>query len=75
MSTQNEIDIREIVAEYELDELDGPDITRAVEMLAEGIRWSAVVRYMQGWNQDIAEENRCDSLASADFEERAHGRD
>jgi hypothetical protein len=64
-------DVEEYIAEMDLEYIDEGSINEAIGMLNTGHTETTVYNGLDQLN----EENRCESLAAADFEERAYGRD
>ena len=64
-------DVEEYVAEMDLEYIDEGTINEAIGMLNTGHSEHTVYNGLDQLN----EENRSESLAAADYEDRAHGRD
>ncbi len=64
-------EIEEYIADADLDYIDEGSINEAIGQLNVGV--DELVVYNSLFQQN--EENRSESLAAADYEDRAHGRD
>ena len=64
-------EIEEYIADADLDYIDEGSINEAIGQLNVGVDETIVYNSLLELNN----ENRCESLAAADYEDRAHGRD
>jgi hypothetical protein len=67
--------VLDTIEDEELDNLGEADVNEAIGLLNTGVHRSLVRAFLEGWNIDKAHEAECETLAAADFEERAYGRD
>ena len=68
---QHREEIEEYIADADLEYIDEGSINYAIGQLNKGVDETIVYNHLYQQNQ----ENRCESLDAADFEERAYGRD
>ena len=72
---KNRQTVLEHIEDEGLEYIGDADINAAVAMLNKGDAEHVVLDRLTAWDDDYRREAEIESLAAADFEERAYGRD